>query len=141
MSIMRARPVVLVVDDTLDHLDLYEMALADHYTILRATSGAAALEAAFAEKPDAILLDVMLPGDDGFVTCKRLKQHPITAGIPVVLFTASDGVDTEARAIQAGAIQLLHKPCSAERLSLTIDAAIEAGRCAEDSGRAESHSV
>jgi CheY-like chemotaxis protein len=133
---MPARPVVLVVDDTLDHLDLYEMALSEHYTILRATSGATALEAACAERPDAILLDVMLPGDDGFVTCKRLKQHPITADIPVVLFTASDGVETEARAILAGAIQLLHKPCSAERLSLTIDAAIQTGRSMDDSGRA-----
>lgn len=79
---------------------------------------------ALTERPDAILLDVLMPGDDGFATCARLKEHPVTRQIPVLLLTASDALDVEARAIRAGATLLLHKPCAAERLALTIDAAI-----------------
>lgn len=122
---MRVRPVVLIVDDTLDQLDLYEMALSDRYTTVRATTGQGAITSALAERPDVILLDVMMPADDGFATCARLKAHPVTQQIPVLLLTASDALDVEARAIRAGATLLLHKPCAAERLALTIDAVID----------------
>jgi DNA-binding response OmpR family regulator len=125
---MRVRPVVLLVDDILDQLDLYEMGLADRYTILRATTADATLTDAVTERPDAIVLDVLMPGEDGFATCARLKDHPVTAGIPVIFLTASDALDVEALAIREGAIMLLHKPCSVERLSLAIDAAISARR-------------
>jgi CheY-like chemotaxis protein len=121
---MRVRPVVLIADDTLDQLDLYEMALIDRYTVLRATTGPATLTQALTERPDVIVLDVLMPGDDGYTACARLRDHPVTAGIPVLLLTASDAPDVEARAIQAGATAVLHKPCSAERLSLTINAAM-----------------
>lgn len=125
---MRVRPVVLLVDDTDDQLDLYEMALADHYTILRAMTGRDALTLALTERPDAIVLDVLMPGEDGFATCARLQDHPVTAGIPVVLLTGWDAVDAEAHAIRAGAVMLLRKPCSIERLALTIEAAISVRR-------------
>jgi two-component system cell cycle response regulator len=121
---VRVRPVVLIVDDILDQLDLYEMALADRFRTVRARTGHAAITSALSERPDAILLDVLMPVEDGFVTCARLKEHPVTRQIPVLLFTASDALDVEARAIRAGATLLLHKPCTAERLALTIDAAI-----------------
>jgi DNA-binding response OmpR family regulator len=68
---MRIRQVVLIVDDTLDELDLYEMALADQYTMVRATSGADAVAAALIERPDAIVLDVLMPREDGFATRAR----------------------------------------------------------------------
>jgi CheY-like chemotaxis protein len=121
---MRARPVVLIADDTLDHLDLYELALADRYTVLRARNGAEALTTAVAEHPDAVVLDVMMPGDDGFAICVKLRALPETTRIPVLLLTASDALDLEARAIAAGAAMLLHKPCGAERLALALGAAI-----------------
>lgn len=121
---MRHRPVVLLADDTLDQLDLYELALSDQFRIVRATTGDAAVAAALSERPDAIVLDVLMPGLDGFATCARLKVHPATADIPVLLLTASDAVDVEARAIRAAATLLLRKPCSAERLALSITAAI-----------------
>ncbi len=125
---MRVRPVVLIVDDTLDQLDLYEMALSDQYTTVRATTGEGAITGALTERPDVIVLDVMMPGDDGFATCARLKEHPVTRRIPVLLLTASDALDVEARVIRAGATLLLHKPCAAERLALTIDAVIDSPR-------------
>ena len=123
---MRLRPVVLIADDMPGQIGLDGMALPDHYTVVRAATGPTALSRALAERPDAIVLDMQMPGDDGFATCARLKDHPVTADIPVLLVTASDAPDVEARAIQAGATILLHKPCSAERLSLTINAAIGA---------------
>jgi len=78
-----------------------------------ANTSQAALAQALTERPDAIVLDVLMPGDDGFTTCGRLQDHPVTAAIPVLLLTASDAVDVEARATQAGATAALHKPCSA----------------------------
>ena len=120
---MRLRPVVLIADDTPDQAQ-YPNALSDHYTIQRATSGRSALSQALTERPDAIVLDLLEPRDDGFATCARLKDHPVTAAIPVLLLTASNAPDVEARAVQAGAITVLRKPCSAERLSLTLNAAI-----------------
>ena len=106
-------------------LDLYELALANQYTIARARSGQETLAVALAERPDVIVLDVLMPGqEDGFTTCAKLHEHPGTATIPVLLLTAHDGVDLEARAVSAGATMLLHKPCPAERLALTINAAI-----------------
>jgi DNA-binding response OmpR family regulator len=127
---MRVRPVVLIVDDTDDQLDLYEMALADDYTILRATTGRDAVTQALAERPDAIVLDVLMPGEDGYATCARLRDHPKTAEIPVLLLTGWDAVDAEAQTIRAGAVMLLRKPCSVERLALTIEAAISVRRLA-----------
>jgi len=123
---MRSRPVVLIADDTRDQLDLYELALADRFTIIAVTTGAAAVSTALASRPDAIVLDVLMPGEDGFATCARLKSDPATSETPVLLLTACDDVDVEGRAIAAGASQLLHKPCSAARLATTLDAAIAA---------------
>ena len=119
---MRLRPVVLLVDDTPQQLDLYEMALADRYTVVRATTAEAAYRAAITGRPDVIVLDVLMPGEDGLTLCARLKTDPLTAPIPVLLLTASDGVDLEARAIAAQARLVLRKPCSADRLSQVIDA-------------------
>src|SRR5256885_4527736 len=94
---MRMRPLVLLVNDTLDQLDLYEMAFADRDTILRATTGDARTTAAVTERPDAIIFDVLMPRQDAFATCAQLKDHRVTAGIPVLLLTASDATDVEAR--------------------------------------------
>src|SRR5205814_9276057 len=66
---MRVRPVVLIADDSLDQLDLYELALADRYTIARARSGQETLAVILAERPDVIVLDVLMPVEDGFATC------------------------------------------------------------------------
>ncbi len=120
---MRRRPVVLLVDDIREQLDLYEMTLEDRYTVIRATTAEDARMMAVTERPDVIVLDVLMPGEDGVSVCARLKADPLTATIPVLLLTASDALDLEARAIAAGARLVLHKPCSGERLSQTIAAA------------------
>jgi two-component system, cell cycle response regulator len=102
---------VLVVDDTLPNVKLLEAKLAtEYYEVLTATSGTEALLKAEGESPDIILLDVMMPGMDGYQVCQRLKQNPRTAHIPVVMVTAlSDSAD-RVRGLDAGADEFLTKP-------------------------------
>jgi CheY-like chemotaxis protein len=118
-----ARPHVLLVDDAEEHRTLYAAMLASNARVKTAARGEDALIIARADPPDVIVLDVMMPGMDGWETCERLKADPATAGIPIVMLTSLDGVDVPARARQAGAIAVLMKPCPAERLVLTIKGA------------------
>src|SRR5690606_17801977 len=78
--------------------------------VITAHDGPSALEAAAAEKPDIILLDVMMPGMDGFEVCRRLKDDPSTRHIPVVLVTALDGRADRIAGLEAGADEFLTKP-------------------------------
>lgn len=102
---------ILVVDDILPNVKLLEAKLkAEYYDVLTATSGAEALEIAEKEKPDVILLDVMMPGMDGFEVCQRLKGNPETVHIPVVMVTALTDATDRVRGLEAGADDFLSKP-------------------------------
>ena len=82
---------VLVVDDIPANLKLLEARLtAEYFDVTTAASGLEALTACRAQTPDIVLLDVMMPGMDGFEVCRRLKTDPRTAHIPVVMVTALD---------------------------------------------------
>ncbi|GAA0869317.1 PleD family two-component system response regulator [Brevundimonas basaltis] len=102
---------ILVVDDVEPNVRLLEAKLTlEYYEVLTAMDGATALEIAAAERPDIILLDVMMPGMDGFETCKRLKADPVTRHIPVVLVTALDGREDKIKGLGAGADDFVTKP-------------------------------
>ena len=102
---------ILVVDDIDANVRLLEAKLtADYYEVLTATDGVTALAMAAAEQPDIILLDVMMPGMDGFQVCRRLKDDPVTRHIPVVLVTALDGRPDRISGLEAGADEFLTKP-------------------------------
>ena len=102
---------VLVVDDIEINIKLLEAKLStEYFDVLSASDGRAALEIADAELPDVILLDVMMPGMDGFEVCRRLKTAPRTAGIPVVLVTALSDTANRLRGLEAGADEFLTKP-------------------------------
>lgn len=102
---------ILVVDDVEPNVRLLEAKLTlEYYEVLTATDGATALEIAAAERPDIILLDVMMPGMDGFETCRRLKADPATRHIPVVLVTALDGREDKIKGLEAGADDFVTKP-------------------------------
>jgi CheY-like chemotaxis protein len=116
-------PRVLLVDDSDEQRKLYAAMLAPTARVGTASRGDDALTLACADPPDVIVLDVMMPGMDGWETCRRLKADPMTSGIPIIMLTSLDGVDVPARAREAGAIAVLMKPCPVERLVLTIDAA------------------
>jgi two-component system cell cycle response regulator len=102
---------VLVVDDILANVKLLEARLtAEYFEVVTAYSGAEALGKMEACDPDIILLDVMMPGMDGFEVCRRIKANPRTAHIPVVMVTALDQPSDRVTGLEAGADDFLTKP-------------------------------
>ena len=102
---------VLIVDDIPTNLRLLEAKLtAEYFTVQSASSGRVALELAEADPPDIILLDVMMPEMDGFEVCRRLKQNPRTAPVPVVMVTALSDTEDRVKGLEAGADDFLTKP-------------------------------
>src|SRR5690606_591153 len=102
---------ILVVDDVPANVKLLEARLlAEYYEVLVARDGAEALETCENGKVDVVLLDVMMPGMDGFEVCRRLKADPATQHIPVVMVTALDQVADRVRGLEVGADDFLTKP-------------------------------
>lgn len=102
---------ILVVDDLEPNVKLLEAKLLiGYYTVFTANSGAKAIEILKEQKIDVILLDVMMPGMDGFETCKRIKTNPDTMHIPVVMVTALSDIEDRIKGLEAGADELLTKP-------------------------------
>jgi two-component system, OmpR family, response regulator len=115
---------LLVVDDEPNIVELLSASLRyAGFQVDVARSGPEAVRVARQVNPDLLVLDVMMPGMDGWETCERLKAQPATADIPIIMLTSLDGVDVPARAREAGAIAVLMKPCPPERLIMTIEAA------------------
>ena len=112
MSMTSNRPLILAVDDEASNLQLLRQILQDHYRLLFAKDGARALELANKEKPDLILLDVMMPGMNGYEVCAALKANPLTAPIPVIFVTALSDTADELEGFEAGAVDYITKPVS-----------------------------
>jgi putative two-component system response regulator len=111
---------VLLIDDAAAERDLYQMMLEDDFNIWTASRGAEGIAVAARQRPDAIVLDVMMPGMDGWETCMQMKCLTDTADIPVILLTAADDRDLSQHAMAVGATAVLQKPCEADRLRETI---------------------
>ena len=112
---------ILIVDDIVVNIKLLEAKLrAEYYEVLSAASGPLGLETARTQFPDLILLDVMMPGMDGFEVCAKLKADPATAHIPVVMVTALDGVEDRIKGLEAGADDFLTKPIDETALMARI---------------------
>ncbi len=104
---------VLVVDDTPQNLNVASRILREHYRALVALDGSKALEIARSDAaPDLILLDVMMPGMNGYEVCRQLKADPRTREIPVIFLTALDEANSEAAGFEAGAVDYITKPIS-----------------------------
>jgi PleD family two-component response regulator len=104
------RPRLLVVDDQpLNIQALYQTFTADHQVFM-ATSGEQALVQCASRLPDLVLLDVMMPGMDGFEVCRRLKADPATCDIPVIFVTAHDDEAAETLGLEVGAVDFIAKP-------------------------------
>src|SRR5438093_13076008 len=92
--------------------------------VLTASLGSEGLAIAQTERPDAIVLDVMMPEMNGWEVCRRLKSNPATASIPVVMLTAQDEPNLMDEAARHGAATLLTKPCPVEKLTSVLTSAI-----------------
>ncbi|HSB72590.1 MAG TPA: response regulator [Candidatus Methylomirabilis sp.] len=101
------------------------------YTVLTARDGPSGLEAATRERPSLVLLDVMMPGLDGFEVCRRLKADPDLMAIPVIILTAMADPALRSRASEAGAKMVLQKPAPTATVLRTIEAALVRPRSGE----------
>ena len=102
---------ILIVDDVPGNLDvLIQVLEGAGYQLQVATSGEQALEVVARAVPDLILLDVMMPGIDGFETCRRLKREKTTWDIPIIFLTALDEVSSVVEGFQAGGVDYMTKP-------------------------------
>jgi putative two-component system response regulator len=107
------RKCVLIVDDAPENISIATEVLRDTYRIKVATNGTRGLFVAEGEdKPDLILLDIVMPDIDGYEVCRRLKANPATADIPVIFLTAQTSVEEETRGFELGAVDYIHKPFS-----------------------------
>ncbi|MEW6569124.1 MAG: response regulator [Chloroflexota bacterium] len=112
---------ILIVDDDAMTVDMLSMALKLFgHDVLRAYKGEEALAQVASNKPDAVLLDLMMPGLDGFEILKRLKALPEARTVPVLVVTASAEVDVEERVTMAGGAGCLHKPIDLDVLEREI---------------------
>ena len=107
---------ILIVEDVEYNRELLVQLLEDEYEILAAADGAAGIEMATRERPDLILMDLSLPGVDGWKATRRLKARPETAAIPVIALTAHAMQGDEERARACGCDDYLTKPIDEDRL-------------------------
>jgi serine phosphatase RsbU (regulator of sigma subunit) len=108
-----AKKVILLVDDTPANIQIALSILKELYQVRVATNGARALELAVSEPiPDLVLLDVMMPGIDGFEVCTRLKASEATREIPVIFLTGQTEIEEETRGFEVGGVDYIHKPFS-----------------------------
>ncbi|MBD3332742.1 response regulator [candidate division GN15 bacterium] len=113
---------VMVVDDEPEITEIVETFLTDAgYTVMVENSSAQAVEKAKAFKPDVILLDIMMPGVDGYDVCQQLKQTPEFAGTPIIFLTGKDRNDDMGRSFKSGGDMFIKKPFSCERLMEIIN--------------------
>jgi len=136
---------ILAVDDTPENLDVVKGILQSDYTLLMAVNGNLALKIAKAQEPDLILLDIMMPGMDGYEVCTQLKKDETTADIPIIFLTAMTKEEDEAKGLSLGAIDYITKPFSPElvksrvrnhlQLKLALDALKEQNTILEENAR------
>ena len=121
----------LVVDDHFLNVKLLEARLTlAAYEVVTAMSGPEALEVLSRTRPHIVLLDVMMPGMDGYEVCRRIRQAPDTASLPVVMVTALDKESDRQAGLAAGANDFLNKPVGDDVLFPTMDRVLAAARAA-----------
>ena len=120
MDSQEARPVILAVDDAPENLDVVKSILVPDYVVRAAINGPVALKIAAKQQPDLILLDIMMPGMDGFEVCRKLKNDKTTAHIPVIFLSAELEISNEAMGYELGAEDYVTKPINPVALRASI---------------------
>lgn len=118
--------VILIVDDNPTNLSVLSIALkAAGYKIRVAMDGESAIEQAQEDAPELILLDVQMPGIDGFETCKKLKKNPLTQDIPIIFITASTDLEYKVKGLSVGAVDYITKPFQQEEVLARVRVHLE----------------
>lgn len=126
---------ILIVDDEVYNRQLLEIMLApEGYLLEMADNGAEALEAIARHPPDLVLLDIMMPGMDGYEVTTRIKSNPATSRVPIILFTSRDDQKARTRGLAAGAEEFLTKPVDRIELSLRVRNLLRLAAGARDPG-------
>jgi len=116
-----SRPRILLVDDDARMLRIVAMYLGmEGYDVTTASGGQACLDSAFTARPDIFVIDMVMPDLDGVEACRRLRAHPFTAEVPVVMFTGAPREDDVDRAGSAGANHLITKPFNLSGLTMVV---------------------
>lgn len=155
----QVRATILVVDDTPDNLHVLFQLFQDDYRIRTALTGEKALEICQSnDPPDLVLLDIMMPGMDGFEVARRMREHPTSETIPVIFVTAMTGGDARLRGLELGAVDFVTKPIDAavlkprvrnflryvelhKQLQATYDGMLEVAQLREDVERITRHDM
>ncbi|MBI2580758.1 response regulator [Candidatus Woesearchaeota archaeon] len=117
---------ILVVDDEPNILKLVSFILASKgYAVIEASGGAEGITKAKAEKPDLIILDVMMPKMDGFEAAKKLKSDPATRDIPILMLSSKAQFEDKMKGIDSGAMDYITKPFEKDELLQKIDEFLE----------------
>lgn len=101
---------ILIVDDNKTNIDVLVQTLKKDYRIGVTLNGRDAINFAKANRPDLILLDIIMPGMDGFQVCRKLKSDPITKAIPIIFITAMDKPEHKTKCLKYGAVDYITKP-------------------------------
>lgn len=129
MTASRSKATILVVDDNAENRALAQATLEDEgYAVVMATDGEQALAACASAMPDCVLLDVRMPGMDGFAVCRGIREMPEGAHTPVIFLTALRDLDTFDRAQRSGGDDFLTKPVRPTELSVRVQAALKLRR-------------
>ena len=124
---MTSQPELLIVDDTPANLQILREVLCDYRSRV-ANNGATAIRLARDSAPDLVLLDVMMPGLDGFEVCRRLRADPATAGVPVIFITSLGDVPNETLGFEVGGVDYITKPFNARVVRARVQTHIELKR-------------
>lgn len=114
---MKNTPKILIVDDTPVNVELIDSVLAaEGFATITSFDGPTALALSRAERPDLVLLDVLMPHESGFETCARLKSDPATADIPIIFLSSLDDTKSKVTGLKTGGVDFISKPVHAEEL-------------------------
>ncbi|MEI6260390.1 MAG: response regulator [Deltaproteobacteria bacterium] len=134
------RPTLLVVDDVETNVDILLNTLGKDFVVHVATDGLSALDSVKKARPDLILLDVMMPGMDGFEVCRRLKNDPTTWDIPIIFITVLSETKDKVRGFSVGAVDYVTKPFNSGELRSRVNVHLELYRQKQES-RAQFRSI
>ena len=128
---------ILVVDDTPHNVKLLaDLLTVKGYAVVTAAAGAEALQKVEAERPDLVLLDVVMPGMSGYDVCRKIRENPATGILPVVMVTALDPAQERIKGLEAGADDFLTKPINQPELLARVRSLLRIKQLYDKIGRA-----